>query len=71
VQAARDAGVDVLVVRPWVSDLAELGTNSMRHFDRAKMVERSRSSVLRVLEETSDHPALVAARSRRAGAATG
>ena len=71
VHDARARGIDVLVIRPWVSDLAELGTNSMRHFDRAKMVEHARSSVLRALEEAADHPALAATRGRRAGAATG
>lgn len=70
VRDARAAGVDVLVIRPWVSDLAELGTNSMRHFDRAKMVEHSRSSVLRALEAAHDHPALTAA-ARSGAAATG
>lgn len=71
VREARAAGVEVFVIRPWVSDLAELGTNSMRHFDRAKMVDLARSSVLRVLEEAVDHPALAAARNGRAGAAAG
>jgi hypothetical protein len=58
--AARERGVDVLVIRPWASDLAALGTNSMRHFDRGAIVELSRASASRVLEEHHDHPALAA-----------
>jgi NTE family protein len=57
---ARRRGVSVLVIRPWASDLAELGSNSMRDFDRAAIVELSRKSATRVLETESDHPALVA-----------
>lgn len=62
VNEARDRGVEVLVIRPWVGDLAQLGTNSMRHFDRAAMVEGARASVVRLLEQEADHPALAAAR---------
>lgn len=59
---ARARGVAVLVIRPWASDLAELGTNSMRDFDRAAIVELSRASASRVLSENADHPALEAFR---------
>jgi NTE family protein len=59
---ARGRGVAVLVIRPWASDLAELGTNSMRNFDRAAIVELSRRSATRVLEDQADHPALAAFR---------
>lgn len=59
---ARRRGVAVLVIRPWASDLAALGTNSMRNFDRAAIVELSRRSTTRVLEEHKDHPALEAFR---------
>jgi NTE family protein len=62
VNDARARGVDVLVIRPWASDLAELGTNSMRNFDRAAIVELSRKSAARVLEDQVDHPALQAFR---------
>ncbi|MCA1703997.1 MAG: patatin-like phospholipase family protein [Actinobacteria bacterium] len=55
---ARKRGVSVLVIRPWASDLAELGTNSMRNFDRAAIVELSRQSATRLIERDCDHPAL-------------
>lgn len=58
---ARRRGIPVLVIRPWASDLAQLGTNSMRDFDRSALVELSRDSAQRVLEQESDHPALLAA----------
>lgn len=59
---ARRRDIPVLVIRPWATDLAELGTNSMRSdFDRGAIVELSRRSTLRLLEQESDHPALRAA----------
>lgn len=61
VLAARAAGVDVLVVRPWLADLRAHGTNSMRHFDRASLARSAREGTLRFLEESSGHPALAAA----------
>ena len=61
VLAARAAGVDVLVIRPWLADLRAHGTNSMRHFDRASLAESAREGTLRILEENADHPALTAA----------
>lgn len=67
VNLARAEGIEVLVVRPWVSDLAHLGTNAMRTFDRAALVGRSRAGVLRLLDHERDHPALVAARERSGG----
>ena len=57
---ARNKGVAVLVIRPWLTDLATHGTNSMRHFDRGPLVEASRQGTLRLLEEHSDHEALAA-----------
>ena len=60
VNEARRTGIDVLVIRPWASDLADLGTNSMRDFDRAKIVELSMKSAWRVLDQHDDHPALQA-----------
>lgn len=62
VNEARRRGVDVLVIRPWASDLKELGTNSMRHIDRVAIVELSRESATRVLDLEKDHPALKVAR---------
>jgi NTE family protein len=64
VNEARAKGVDVLVIRPWASDLAELGTNSMRNFDRGAVVDLSYESATRVLEAESSHPALAAFRDR-------
>ena len=62
VNAARARGVHVLVIRPWSSDLAQLGTNSMRNdFDRGAIVDLSRESTLRFLEQQVGHPALDAA----------
>jgi NTE family protein len=61
VLAARAAGVDVLVIRPWLADLRAHGTNSMRHFDRASLARSAREGTLRFLEENADDPALVAA----------
>ncbi|MEA2452747.1 MAG: hypothetical protein QOG04_1457 [Actinomycetota bacterium] len=61
---ARRQGVSVLVIRPWASDLAELGTNSMRNFDRGAIVDLSYESATRVLENEADHPALAAFRAQ-------
>jgi NTE family protein len=61
VVAARAAGVDVLVIRPWLTELKAHGTNSMRHFDRAALARSAREGTLRFLEENADHPALAAA----------
>lgn len=60
VNDAREKDIPVLVIRPWASDLAELGTNSMRDFDRGAIVELSIKSATRVLDAHSDHPALEA-----------
>jgi NTE family protein len=61
VTEARSRGVDVLVIRPWIAELVAQGTNSMRYFDRAAVVEAAREGALRVLESSADHPAVVAA----------
>lgn len=58
VLAAREEGKDVLVIRPWVAELQAHGTNSMRYFDRAALVNDAREGVLRLLEDNSDHPAV-------------
>lgn len=58
VRAARKEGADVLVIRPSLEELKELGTNAMRHFDREAMVERARSGVLRFIESNKDHALL-------------
>ena len=57
---ARENGVQVLVVRPWLTELKAHGTNSMRHFDRGPLVDAAREGTLRLLEENADHPALEA-----------
>ncbi|HVF52303.1 MAG TPA: patatin-like phospholipase family protein [Actinomycetota bacterium] len=60
VNKARANGADVLVIRPWTSDLGAHGTNAMRHFDRAALVEAARAGTLRFLEQHQDHPVLKA-----------
>ncbi len=68
VRAAREKGIAVFVIRPWVEELKALGTNAMRHFDRKTLVEATRVSVLKLLEDHGDHPALQAAATPRARA---
>jgi NTE family protein len=58
VLSARERGSEVLVIRPWVSNLKLHGTNSMREFDRIALVENAREGATRLLEENSDHPVL-------------
>lgn len=65
VGVARAAGVDVLVIRPWLNDLRAHGTNSMRYFDRASLAQSAREGTLRFLEANPDHPALTAAAASR------
>ncbi|MGH2820884.1 MAG: patatin-like phospholipase family protein [Actinomycetota bacterium] len=68
---ARARGAEVFVIRPWLTDLASHGTNSMRYFDRAALVEAARAGTLRMLEQNAGHPALTPTSERRAGAADG
>lgn len=58
VRAAREKGVDVLVIRPSLEELKALGTNAMRDFDRVAMVERARLGARRVLAAKEGHPVL-------------
>lgn len=58
VSEARNLGVEVVVVRPWATDLKMHGTNSMRHFDRAALSDQAREGTKRLLDEMSDRPAL-------------
>ncbi len=58
VNAARERGSEVLVVRPWASNLKLHGTNSMRAFDRAALTDSAREGTLRLLEQNEDHPVL-------------
>ena len=60
VNAARAQGIDVFVIRPWLTELKDHGTNSMRHFDRARFAESTRKGTLRLLEDNSDNAALQA-----------
>jgi len=60
VRRARERGIDVAVIRPWVSDLEILGSNSMRHHDRSEIAELSRRGVLRTLDDLGYHPAIAA-----------
>lgn len=66
VLAARAAGIDVFVIRPWLTDLRAHGTNSMRHFDRASLAQSAREGTLRLLEANADHPALATRRKKSA-----
>ncbi|MDQ4143967.1 MAG: patatin-like phospholipase family protein [Actinomycetota bacterium] len=60
VTEARKKGIEVLVIRPWLTELKAHGTNSMRHYDRVQVVEGAREGTLRLLEQHADHPALQA-----------
>lgn len=68
VNEARGRDIDVLVIRPWTRDLAALGSNAMRHFDRPLVTEIAREGTLRFIAEHEDHPALIAAGSARRSA---
>ena len=63
VKDARSRGIHVLVLRPWLDDLKELGTNAMRQFDRGPVADTAKRSVERQLKEHEGHPALEALRS--------
>ncbi|HEY7874040.1 MAG TPA: patatin-like phospholipase family protein [Actinomycetota bacterium] len=65
VMDARRRGVEVLVIRPWVTELVAQGTNSMRHFDRGAVVDAAREGALRLLDDHSDHAVLRAGRAPR------
>lgn len=58
VLSARERGCEVLVVRPWVSNLHLHGTNSMRQFDRVALVDNAREGTTKLLEDKADHPVL-------------
>ncbi len=58
VRSARDAGADVFVIRPWLSELGQHGTNSMRSYDRRALTEQARVGTHRLLDEFRDHPVL-------------
>jgi NTE family protein len=68
VLAARAAGADVLVLRPYLSDVRAWGTNFMKVRDRMVVAEVSRKGVHRMLDERADHPVLGAFTSRTARA---
>jgi NTE family protein len=60
VTAARSKGIQVFVIRPWMTDLKAHGTNSMRHFDRAEFAESTRQGTVRLIEENDDNEVLQA-----------
>ena len=70
VAAARSRGVEVLVIRPWLSELESHGSNSMRHFDRGAVIEAAREGTHRLIAQDPDHPVLAAFR-RKTERATG
>ncbi|MGH2695092.1 MAG: patatin-like phospholipase family protein [Actinomycetota bacterium] len=65
VRAARERSVEVLVIRPWLTELKAHGTNSMRHFDRVAVIDAAREGTRRLLEEHADHPAITALTTRK------
>jgi NTE family protein len=56
--AARERGIDVFVIRPYLSELGMHGTNSMRHHDRTAVVEGAREGTNKLLDEHADEPVL-------------
>ena len=64
VREAREKGCEVLVVRPWVDELAALGMNAMRHFDRASITDAARDGARRLIDSHEDHPVLAAFKRR-------
>ena len=56
--AARERGIHVFVIRPYLSELGIHGTNSMRHHDRTAVVEGALEGTTRLLDEHADEPAL-------------
>jgi NTE family protein len=60
VVAARSEGKSVLVIRPWTSDLAAHGTNSMRNHNRGELADGARIGTNRLLESVDGHPVLSA-----------
>lgn len=60
VRDARREGVEVLVIRPWVDELAALGMNAMRHFDRSAITDASRDGTRRLIDHNQAHPVIEA-----------
>lgn len=56
--AARERGVEVLVITPSIDDLPHMGTNAMRSFDRGDLTDRARRSALKSLIDVQGHPVL-------------
>jgi NTE family protein len=60
VKEARAKGHKVLVIRPWVEELAALGMNAMRQFDRSGITDAARDGALRFLERNEGDAVLEA-----------
>jgi NTE family protein len=60
VRDARADGCEVLVIRPWVDELAALGTNAMRRFDRRGVSDAAREGTQRLLDQNESHPVVTA-----------
>lgn len=60
VLAAQRKGIEVLVIRPWLSDLAVHGTNSMRDHDRGDLADGARRGTQRLLDGLGEHPVISA-----------
>jgi NTE family protein len=50
VAQARAAGVQVKLLRPWLTELPAHGVNSLRSHDRAMVAEAARRNALRLLQ---------------------
>jgi NTE family protein len=57
---ARSVGAEVLVIRPTLNELRELGSNAMRSFDRQALTNSARDATLALLDQKSRHPVLLA-----------
>ncbi|MQB00779.1 MAG: hypothetical protein GEU78_10890 [Actinobacteria bacterium] len=60
VREAREKGCEVLVIRPWLEELAALGVNAMRHFDRSAITDAACGGARRVLDDHRHHPVIEA-----------
>lgn len=55
---ARSLGIEVLVIRPSIDELRQLGSNAMRSFDRQAVTTVAREGTKRLLHQKSEHPLL-------------
>lgn len=60
VNVARAKGVEVFVVRPWLSELKDQGTNSMRYYDREAVSDAARTGTQQLVDDNEDNAVLEA-----------